>query len=516
MTNEAKKTGDEFFDEIQAKKESEKDQMKYKSTRNKTEIISSSQAIIQGISNDGGLFVPVSIPTIKDIDSMIDMDYKELAFEIMSMYFTDFNESYLKSCIEKAYDEKFSGDIAPVKKEGEAYFLELFHGPTFAFKDMALSILPHLLKEASRIQNIKKEILILTATSGDTGKAALEGFADLKGINIAVFYPSDGVSSIQKLQMTTQEGRNVFVSGIRGNFDDAQSAVKSIFNDEEFKTLLDEKGYIMSSANSINIGRLIPQIVYYFYGYLTLLKNNEIQKGEKINVAVPTGNFGNILAAYYAKKMGLPLDKLICASNENNILSDFFTTNTYDKRRELKLTSSPSMDILISSNLERLLFDLVQDEDKISEAMQDLSEKGIFEIKANFSDFYADFASEDEVRSEIKRVFEEHDYLMDPHTAVASCVYEKYKKKNDDDTKTIIVSTASPYKFAQMAAASIGLPVKNIDEFTIIKELEKKSGLKIPAEITSLEDKKILHSMVINKEDMKKAVMDFLEGGRDD
>ena len=501
---------------IETEKEIRNNQMKYKSTRNKTDIRTSSQAIIQGISDDGGLFVPVDIPHIEDIDALKDMDYKELAFRIMSLYFTDFSEDSLRGCIERAYDDKFSPKIAPLKKVGDAYFLELFHGPTFAFKDMALSILPHLMQESARLQNIDKKILILTATSGDTGKAALEGFADKENINIAVFYPSEGVSSVQKMQMTTQQGDNAFVAGIRGNFDDAQSGVKAIFNDEDFKDELSKKGYIMSSANSINIGRLIPQIVYYFHAYLTLLRNEEIRKDQQINVAVPTGNFGNILAAYYAKRMGLPLDRLICASNENHILSDFFRTGTYDKRRELRLTSSPSMDILISSNLERLLFDIEPEEEVISGSMKALGEEGFFEMEAYAADFHADFAVEDEVRSEIKKVYESFDYLMDPHTAVASRVYEKYKKESGDSAKTVIVSTASPYKFAKMVAGSIGLDTKGKNEFEIIEELGKKTGVPIPSEIRSLKDKEIVHDKVIDKEDMKQVIMGFLEGRRDD
>ncbi len=361
------------------------------------------------------------------------------------------------------------------------------------------------------MQSIDKDIVILTATSGDTGKAALEGFSDVEGVNIVVFYPIDGVSKIQKLQMTTQEGENTCVFGIRGNFDDAQSSVKQIFNDNKFKEKLNEEGYILSSANSINIGRLIPQIVYYFYSYLTLLKTNEIKKGEEINVVVPTGNFGNILACYYAKRMGLPIDKLICASNENNILTDFFNTNIYDKRRNLALTSSPSMDILVSSNLERLLYHLNEDEDLVKEAMTNLNEQGVFEVQdMDISDFYGNYAREEEVASEIERVYKRYNYLIDSHTAVASKVYTKYRYEYGDYKRTIIVSTASPFKFPNIVASSIEIDIKNEDEFSIIESLSEKTGLDIPMEIKTLKDKKILHDNVIDKSNMKQSIVEFL------
>lgn len=494
--------------------------MRYISTRNKIISISSSEAIIQGISKDGGLFVPTSIPKIANLMDLKEMSYKELAFVIMSKFLTDFEPSALKNCIDKAYDNKFSSqDIAPLVKAGDAFFLELFHGLTLAFKDMALSILPHLLKEAIKINKIDKEVVILTATSGDTGKAALEGFANVDGIKIIVFFPEDGVSEIQKRQMITQEGDNTFVVGINGNFDDAQSGVKEIFNNSDFVSLLDNNGYTLSSANSINIGRLIPQIVYYFHSYLTLLRQGSIKDNEKINIVVPTGNFGNILAAYYAKKMGLPVNKLICASNENNILTDFINTGIYDKRRQLILTSSPSMDILISSNLERLLFHLSGEDDVfVRNKMTELAKLGYYKIdKLNLKDFYGSYSTEEEVSSSINKAFAEDSYLMDPHTAVAYNVYEKYRLETHDNTKTIIASTASPFKFGTKVALSINIDVTNKDEFNIIEELADKANIKIPKTIASLKNKEVLHKNNCNKEDMKNLILEFLKvGGIDD
>lgn len=494
--------------------------MKYTSTRNKTVSISSSEAIIQGISKDGGLFVPTNIPKLNNIMDLKEMNYKELAFIIMSKFFTDFKSNDLKNCIDKAYDIKFSKkEIAPLVNVGDVFFLELFHGPTLAFKDMALSILPYLLKEAIRINKIDKEVVILTATSGDTGKAALESFANVDGIKIVVFFPEDGVSEIQKRQMITQEGINTFVVGINGNFDDAQNGVKEIFNNNDFANLLYKNNYILSSANSINIGRLIPQIVYYFYGYLTLLKEGKIKNNEKINIVVPTGNFGNILAAYYAKEMGLPINKLICASNENNILTDFINTGIYDKRRELILTSSPSMDILISSNLERLLFHISGEDDMfIRTKMDDLARQGYYKIdNLNLKYFYGAYSTEKQVSFSINNMFVKNKYLIDPHTAVAYNVHEKYKLETCDDTKTIIASTASPFKFGSKVASSIDIDVKNKDEFNIIKELAGKTNIEIPRAIANLENKEVLHENNCNKENMKYLVEKFLEvGGIDD
>lgn len=493
--------------------------MKYISTRNKSISVSSSKAIIQGISMDGGLYVPNNIPKIK-LKDIQGMDYKELAFSIMSKFLTDFEPAVLKDCIEKAYDEKFDTDkIAPLIEVGDSFLLELYHGPTLAFKDMALSILPYLLKAAMRINGIQDEVVILTATSGDTGKAALEGFANVEGIKIIVFYPENGVSQIQKRQMITQEGDNTFVVGIDGNFDDAQNGVKELFNNKDFAKSLKENNYILSSANSINIGRLIPQIVYYFYSYLTLLKSRRIEENEKINIAVPTGNFGNILAAYYAKEMGLPVNKLICASNENNILTEFLNSGIYDKRRELKLTSSPSMDILISSNLERLLFHLSGEDDLvIDKNMKQLCKDGYYKMdNLNFDYFYGGYSTEEEVCSTIHNVFEKYNYLVDTHTAVAYNVYEKYKSKTKDSSKTIIASTASPFKFATEVASSVGLDVVGIDEFSIIDELGKKAKLIVPKAIIDLKNKTVIHTNKCSIEDMKQMVEKILKvGGKND
>lgn len=490
--------------------------MKYISTRDKKITVSASTAIIQGISKDGGLFVPSFIPKVDKLTDLKNQSYKELAFTIMSKFLTDFDPQVLKGCIEKAYDDKFDKEaIAPTVKVDDAFFLELFHGPTFAFKDMALSILPYLLKEAIKINDIHKDLVILTATSGDTGKAALEGFANVDGVKIIVFYPQDGVSEIQKRQMITQEGDNTFVVGIRGNFDDAQNGVKEIFNDPQFSSILDRDNYILSSANSINIGRLIPQIVYYFHAYLSLLNQEEVNAHEKINIVVPTGNFGNILAAYYAKEMGLPINKLICASNENNVLADFFHTGIYDKRRDLILTSSPSMDILISSNLERLLFHLSKGDDNlIGSSMERLYKDGYYNMEdLKLGDFYGGYSTEDEVSYSINSMFKDENYLMDPHTAVAYNVYKKYKWKTGDNTKTIIASTASPFKFGSKVASAIGINLDFKDEFSIIEELEKEANLLAPKAIKNLKYKSIIHSNICKKENMKSIVKQFLKVG---
>ena len=376
----------------------------YKSTRNAEKTVTASEAILKGLADDGGLFVPVTIPKLNvDMGTLKEMSYQETAYAVMKQFFTDFTEEELKSCITKAYDSKFdTEEIAPLVKADGMYYLELFHGATIAFKDMALSILPHLLTTSAKKNNVKNEIVILTATSGDTGKAALAGFADVKGTRIIVFYPKDGVSKVQELQMVTQKGDNTSVVAIHGNFDNAQSGVKAIFENKELAKEMDAAGYQFSSANSINIGRLVPQIVYYVYAYAKLLKNEEIAEREQINVVVPTGNFGNILAAYYAKQMGVPIAKLVCASNENKVLFDFFKTGVYDKNREFILTTSPSMDILISSNLERLIYLIAgQDAVKNQDLMRALKSQGVYEIskemKENLDDFAAGYATEDQV-----------------------------------------------------------------------------------------------------------------------
>ena len=486
--------------------------MRYTSTRDKRISIAASEAIVRGISRDGGLFVPEELPKVEDIESMAGMDYKEIAYEIMHRFLTDFEPQVLMDCIDKAYDDKFIGGIVPVRDIEDIYFLELFHGPTLAFKDMALSILPYLLREAMRIQDVDNEIVILTATSGDTGKAALEGFANVKGIKIVVFYPEDGVSEIQKLQMLTQKGDNTFVIGIEGNFDDAQDGVKRLFNDEGFINMMDDNGFTLSSANSINIGRLIPQIVYYFYGYLRLRSQGRIEKGEKINVIVPTGNFGNILAAYYGKQMGIPIDKLISASNENNILSDFINTGIYDARRELILTSSPSMDILVSSNLERLLFHLSgEDANLIGEKMAELSKDGFYKIEPmDMGGLHGYYSKEEEVGGVIRHIFDESGYLMDPHTAVAYNVYRKYRLETGDDTKTLISATASPFKFGAKVAESIGMDIEGKDQFTILEDLASATNTKLPQAISALKGRPIVHKNNCNKEDMRQMVEKLL------
>ncbi|HAL63078.1 MAG TPA: threonine synthase [Clostridiales bacterium] len=500
--------------------------MQYNSTRNKDISISASEAIKKGLSDDGGLFVPKYFPeiTVSQIQKLAKMDYRQRAFEILSLFLTDFTVKELEDCINKAYTkEKFGTDnIAPVYKLNDsAYVLELWHGPTCAFKDMALQILPHLLTTSMKKTNEDKEVVILVATSGDTGKAALEGFADVDGTRIVVFYPDNSVSEIQKLQMITQTGDNVCVSAVSGNFDDAQNGVKKIFTDSGYKNLLSGNNFKLSSANSINWGRLVPQIVYYFSAYCDMLEAGETELGEKVNIVVPTGNFGNILAAYYAYKMGLPVSKFICASNKNNILTDFIKTGVYDRNRDFHTTISPSMDILISSNLERLLYDLSGHDDiVVRNWMQELSENGKYSVtesvKNKISDlFYADFADDDETLAEIKACFDEYGYVPDTHTAVALSVYKKYLSLNDDKTKTIIASTASPFKFNQSVLIALkGCAfVAGKDEFTLLSELNKISGMDIPKSLSELKDKAKIFDTVCDKDSMLQVVSDFLQIG---
>ena len=491
--------------------------MYFLSTRGNNEKITASQAIIKGLSSDKGLYVPSSFKDLSsELKKLVDLDYKELAYVILKEFLTDYSEKELRYCIESAYDEKFDTEkIAPISKVGENYVLELYHGPTCAFKDMALTIMPYLLKTAIKKNNLQEEVVILTATSGDTGKAALEGFSDVDKIKIVVFFPENGVSSIQKLQMKTTKGKNTCVVGINGNFDDAQTGVKNIFSDKEFNDDLRQKGYILSSANSINIGRLTPQVVYYFYSYLQLVKENEITLGEKINFVVPTGNFGNILACYYAKQMGLPVNKFICASNDNNVLYDFFKTGVYDKNRDLILTTSPSMDILISSNLERLLFEISdRDSKKVNSLLNDLNEKGVYEIdydmRKNLSSFYAGYSKEDVVSKTIKEVFDKFGYLLDTHTAVAYSCYEKYVEDTKDITKTVIVSTASPYKFSKDVISSIQSIDCNLDDFEIINKLSDLSKTKIPGPIEKLKELEIRHNITCEKDELKSEILKFL------
>lgn len=489
----------------------------YNSTRSKNSPVKASQAILKGLSEDGGLFVPDSIPALdKSLRELSEMDYRHVAYEVMKLFLTDFTEEELKSCIERAYDSKFDTDvIAPLAEAGGAYYLELFHGATIAFKDMALSILPHLMITAAKKNQVNNEIVILTATSGDTGKAALAGFADVEGTKIIVFYPKDGVSPVQEKQMVTQKGANTLVVGIHGNFDDAQTGVKKIFSDKELAAEMAEKGYQFSSANSINIGRLVPQICYYVYAYATLLREGRIREGEQINVVVPTGNFGNILAAFYAKNMGLPIGKLICASNENKVLYDFFRTGTYDRNREFVLTASPSMDILISSNLERLIYRIAgNDADKNKELMAALTGKGKYEISAQMrselGDFYGNYATEEETAAEIGRLYRECGYVIDTHTAVASAVYRKYRQETGDDTKTVIASTASPFKFARSVMNAIDGKQDAKTDFQLIDELSALAGVKVPGAVEEIRTAPVLHNRQCEVGEMKDTVKEFL------
>ena len=492
-------------------------QVLYKSTRGKEQAVTASMAILKGLSEDGGLFVPERIPQLDvPMDKLAQMTYQETAYEVMSRFLTDFTEEELKNCISKAYDSKFDTEkIAPLHEACGAYFLELFHGATIAFKDMALSILPHLMTTAAKKNHVKNEIVILTATSGDTGKAAMAGFADVPGTKIIVFYPKHGVSPIQEKQMVTQKGANTYVVGITGNFDDAQTAVKKMFNDHEMAAELDQAGFQFSSANSINIGRLVPQIVYYVYAYASLVRDGKIKDGQEINVVVPTGNFGNILAAYYAKQMGLPIHKLICASNENRVLYDFFRTGTYDRKRDFILTTSPSMDILISSNLERLIYRLTgENAEKCAELMKSLSEGGEYtiteEMKAQLGDFYGNFCSEEETANTISEIYKDSNYVIDTHTAVAAGVYKKYVSETDDHLPTVIASTASPYKFTRSVMDALGEDHKDLDDFGLVDALSALSKVPVPRAVEEIRTAPVLHDKVVDAVDMPAAVKEIL------
>lgn len=490
----------------------------YSSTRGKGGKVTASQAILKGLAEDGGLFVPDSIPALdKSLKELSEMTYQQVAYEVMKLFLTDFTKEELENCINRAYDSKFDTEvIAPLAYAEGAYYLELFHGATIAFKDMALSILPHLMITSARKNNIKNEIVILTATSGDTGKAALAGFADVEGTRIIVFYPKNGVSPIQEKQMVTQKGANTLVVGIKGNFDDAQTGVKKMFGDKELEKELAGKGFQFSSANSINIGRLVPQIVYYVYSYAQLLKEEKITDGEAINVVVPTGNFGNILAAFYAKNMGLPIAKLICASNTNKVLYDFFESGDYDRNRDFHLTSSPSMDILISSNLERLIYRITgNNAERNAELMADLSSKGIYSItdeeKKGLKDFYGGYADEKETAEEISRVYKACGYVMDTHTAVASSVYHKYEEKTGDKTVTVIASTASPFKFTRSVMNAIDPKYDSMDDFALVDELSKIANVKIPQAIEDIRTAPVVHDHVCEIAEMPDVVRGFLK-----
>ena len=492
--------------------------MYYKSTRNSGVKITSAEAIVQGISEDGGLFVPSEIPsiTMDEIVKLGDMSYAERAAYVFAKYLTDFTEAEIRYCTENAYnDKKFATDnIAEMSHLFDGtYILELWHGPTCAFKDMALQILPYLLTTSAKKINIDKKIVILVATSGDTGKAALEGFADVPGTQIMVFYPEDGVSPMQKRQMTTQSGANVGVCAVEGNFDDCQNGVKAIFTNEEIKAELDKNKMMFSSANSINWGRLAPQIIYYISAYATLVKDEEIKAGDKINIVVPTGNFGNILAAYYAKHMGVPVNKLICASNTNKVLTDFITTGVYDRNRQFFTTISPSMDILISSNLERLLYIMCGENDaQIREWFGSLAKEGKYEvtpeIKAKLAEeFAAGYCDDNETKATIKKIFDKYSYTLDTHSAVAVKVYEDYRQSTGDTTKTVIASTASPYKFsASVLEAMEGKP-SSLDEFAMVDRLKDLSGYDIPNSLAELKTKEMRFKDVITKEQQKDYVL---------
>lgn len=491
--------------------------MLYVSTRNAEEKVTASQAVLKGLAENGGLFVPEQIPALDvPLEKLADMSYQQTAYEVMKLFLTDYTEEELKSCIEKAYDGKFdTSEIAPLVKAQDVSYLELFHGATIAFKDMALSILPHLLITAARKNQVRNDIVILTATSGDTGKAALAGFADVEGTKIIVFYPKDGVSPIQQKQMVTQKGDNTFVVGINGNFDQAQTGVKQMFSDAALAKELDGAGYQFSSANSINIGRLVPQIVYYIYAYGKMVKSGEIENGEKMNVVVPTGNFGNILAAFYAKNMGLPIGKLICASNENKVLYDFFATGTYDKNREFILTSSPSMDILISSNLERLIYRIAGDDARKNlELMTSLQENGTYtitpEMRGQLASFYGNYASEAETSAVIREIYGETGYIIDTHTAVAAAVYKKYQQETGDKTKTVIASTASPYKFTRSVMTAIDEKYHSKPDFELVDELESLSKVRVPKAIEDIRTALVLHNTICEVEEMEQVVKKFL------
>lgn len=490
----------------------------YHSTRNSEETATASEAILKGLTSDGGLFVPDSIPKLNvSLEDLTQMSYQEIAYAVMKEFLTDFTEEELKTCINNAYDSKFdTEEIAVTKKVDGAYYLELFHGATIAFKDMALSILPHLLVTSARKNNVKNEIVILTATSGDTGKAALAGFADVPGTKIIVFYPKSGVSPIQEKQMVTQKGDNTYVIGIKGNFDDAQTGVKKMFSNKELAKVMNDNGFQFSSANSINIGRLVPQVVYYVKAYADLLKQGALKAGEPMNVVVPTGNFGNILASYYAKQMGIPIGKFVCASNKNKVLFDFFETGKYDRNREFYVTTSPSMDILISSNLERMIYRIAgNDAKQCAKFMAALTKDGEYVItdamKAELSEFFGDFGSEEETAVKIKEVYDKEGYVMDTHTAVAAVAYDKYKAATGDDkTPTVIASTASPYKFTRSVMDAIDPAYDAEDDFELVDELNKVSKTAIPKAIEEIRTAPVLHDTVCETAAMEDEVKKIL------
>lgn len=501
--------------------------MKYESTRGSKNYQTSTKAIIRGIAEDKGLYVPTEIPTLPlSIDEMQGMTYQQIAKEVLHTYFDEYTDEEMLYCVNGAYDSKFEApEVAPLVNAGGAWFLELYHGKTAAFKDMALSILPYLMTTACKKEGEKDKICILTATSGDTGKAALEGFAGVEGTEIVVFYPENGVSQVQERQMVSQPEANTHVFAIKGNFDDAQTGVKKIFADDKMKETLAQKGIKLSSANSINIGRLVPQVAYYVYSYVKLVEKGAVKNGEPMNVVVPTGNFGNILAAYLAEKMGVPVGKFICASNENKVLTDFIKTGVYDARRDFHLTNSPSMDILISSNLERLIYLLAErDGEAVSQWMKSLDTEKVYEVsdkvKTGLEAFYGGFCTEEETLDTIAKLWNEENYLTDTHTAVAYKVYQDYVKETGDETPTVIASTASAYKFAESVAKAIGLDETKVKVlaksgekatgFDYVKALAVETGVKIPSGLKDLELKPIIHDSVCQKTEMPDVVLGAL------
>ncbi|MBO8159570.1 threonine synthase [Thermosyntropha sp.] len=498
--------------------------MQYESSRGQYKGLKGAEVIKLGIAPDGGLFVPEYIPelTSEDLKGMENLTYQEKAVYILKQFLSDFSLKQIEECVHKAYNwESFDHeDIAPlVPLDDKTYIQELWHGPTCAFKDMALQILPYLLTTSASITGETDEIVILVATSGDTGKAALAGFKDVENTRIIVFYPDEGVSEVQKRQMITQEGRNVFVAAVKGNFDDAQNGVKEIFNDENIRKLLASNHKKMSSANSINWGRLLPQIVYYIAAYVDLQKKGVIKQGEKINVVVPTGNFGNILAAFYTRRMGIPINRLICASNANNVLTDFIRNGVYDRNRKFEKTISPSMDILISSNLERLLYEVTgHDAQKVRDWMKRLKDTGRYEVDSLTREkvqelFWADFCNDADTIRTIREVWQDYKYLLDTHTAVAVNVYNKYRKASGDNTVAVIASTASPFKFASSVARAVLPPdmMEEKNEFEVLELLSSYTGLAIPAGIKDLDKKPVIHNTKCDKTEMRETVLRFLD-----
>ncbi len=494
--------------------------MNYISSRGDSTSVSSANAIIKGLATDGGLFVPEEIPQIDKnfIQSLLNLSYQERAKKIISLYLSDFTPEEINKCVENAYgNNKFdTKKIVPVVKlKDNNYLLELWHGPTSAFKDMALQLLPQFISTSLKKVGNTNELVILVATSGDTGKAALDGFKDVDQTKIIVFYPQQGVSKIQRLQMLTQEGSNLTVIAVKGNFDDAQSGVKDIFNNDEYSEFLAKNKIQLSSANSINWGRLLPQIVYYFSAYADLVNENKIAIGDKVNFTVPTGNFGDILAGFYAKCMGLPINRLVCASNSNNVLTDFLFTGTYDKNRNFYKTISPSMDILISSNLERLLYHITKDSNKVKNWMTQLQENGTYTVDddtlaAIKETFCAGWLNDTDTKKCIKDIYDEYSYVADTHTAVAWQVAQNYNADFNEDYPMIVLSTASPYKFNDSVLAALGENIDNKDEFELLERLSQLNKDAIPTGLAKLKTANIIHNKLCEKEDMIKAVSEFL------